>query len=460
MNRDVKTILSMKNPWWQSKTAMPDIPKSERDTVKDLENIELNRALILIGARQSGKTTAILQAIRHLIKHVNPFNVVYAPMDLLKDVSINDVITTHQELTAKTKNTYYFFDEVHYDKDWSTNLKTLIDAKHENYYCATGSSSTLLLKDATESGIGRFIFKSIFPLSFREYTTIAGIKSKISLNLDGDIHQTLNNEILIISDLRKLESFFQKYLLWGGFPAQISQNYDISSWHNNMRQNYVSLTIYKDILSQYEVRDPGILEDMLYLVSEKTTLPLSYDAIAKSFHLNLETARTYLNYLEAAGLIITCEYFTKNVLKRARRNKKFYPIDPGFNTALNYETMLSDSLASKNVETAVAISLVRFLRRKTGLLHPRLFYWKDKNEVDFILQLAKKIIPIEVKYRKDFDEKELDGIVEFMDTFKLMEGIVVTKNTTGKRKINGKEVYLIPAPIFLFGVELSLLDEL
>jgi predicted AAA+ superfamily ATPase len=192
---------------------------------------------------------------------------------------------------------------------------------------------------------------------------------------------------------------------------------------------------------------------MLYLASEKTTLPLSYDSIAKSFHLTIETARTYLNYLEAAGLLITCEYFTKNVLKRARRNKKFYLVDPGFNAAFNYEITLSDALASKNVETAVAMCLLRYLRKETGLLHPRLFYWKDKHEVDFILQLAGKITPVEVKYKKEVEDGDLDGLLECMGALKLKKGIVVTKNIAEKRKKNEKEIYLIPAPIFMLGME-------
>jgi hypothetical protein len=453
MIKNLKTILNLKNPWWQSKTAIPDIPKTERGIVEDLQKISTNEAMVLIGPRQSGKTTAMLQTIKHLLESIDPFNITYAPMDLLKDASINDIIKTHQELTGKTKKNYYFFDEVHFDKNWSVNLKTLIDNKDKNYYYATGSSSTLLLKDSTESGLGRFIFKSIFPLSFKEYSTFLGNKPKLNFTFDETIYKTIKNEMLLISEQQKLEPIFQKYLLWGGFPLQLSQRYDIHSWHNTLRQNYVSLTIYKDILSRYEIRDPSILEDMIYLVAEKTTLPLSYDSIAKSFHLTLETARTYLNYLEAAGLLITCEYFTKNVLKKARRNKKFYLIDPGFNTALNYETTLSDSLASKNVETAVSICLIRHLKKQTGLLNPRLFYWKDAYEVDFVIERAGKIVAIEVKYKNELQDKDLQGILKFLDLFNLKKGIVVTKNTIEMRQINDKTLFLIPAPLFLSAIE-------
>ena len=90
---------------------------------------------------------------------------------------------------------------------------------------------------------------------------------------------------------------------------------------------------------------------------------------------------------------------------------------------------------------------------ETGLLQPRLFYWKDKNEVDFVLEFAGKIVAIEVKYKKELEDNDLDGILEFMEIFKLRKGIVVTKNTMEIRKINDKELCLIPAPILLSGIE-------
>lgn len=452
MMRDIKIILNTMNPWWQSKTTYPNVPSGERELVRSLLKTSINKAIILIGPRQSGKTTVILQTIKHLLQHIEPLNIVYAPMDVFRDASIYDVIKAHQELTAKTENIYYFFDEIHYDKNWSINLKTLIDKGDRNFYYATGSSSTLLLRNSTESGLGRFIFKYIPPLSFREYLILQGIKPRITFTLEEITYKIKDNEILLYSEIERLKPFFQRYLLWGGFPEYLSKNYEIQSWQNILRQNYVSLTIYKDVLSKYEVRDPAILEDLLYLINEKTTLPVSYDSIAKSFQLKIETIRKYVGYLETAGLIITAEYYTKNILKRVRRNKKFYLIDPGFNTALSYETILSDSLTSKNVELTVATTLIKYMKEKTGLLKPRLFYWKNKFEIDFIVEFADKIIPIEVKYTNNIKQNDLMGLLEFMREFKVKRGIVVTKNTLEIRNIDGKEIYLIPAVVLLAGI--------
>ena len=450
MKKEVKDILEANNLWWQSKGFIPDVPEYERDRIGSLIKCDKKKAIILIGPRQSGKTTIIKQTIKNMLKHTDPLNIVYAPMDVLKGATLNDVVKAHSELTGRSKGSFYFFDEVHYDIDWSVILKTLIDAKTENHYFATGSSATILLKNVSDSGIGRFKFEHIMPLSFREYATINGDRPKIKIEFQA-IETLLKKELLVISEQRRLEPIFQRFLLYGGFPAQFDFDYELAEWQNHLRQNYVSLSIYKDILTNYEVRDPAVLEDLLYLVSEKTSLPLSYDSIAKSFKLTIETVRTYLNYLETAGLIISCEFYTNNILKRQRRNKKFYVLDPGFNTALNYTKTLNDDVASKNVEIAVANHLVSYLRNSTGLLQVHIPYWRKKYEVDFIVDINKHPIPIEVKYSDEIKTKNIRGMLEFMDEKKSNYGIVITKNIAELRQIGSKQIILIPALIFLAG---------
>jgi len=114
---------------------------------------------------------------------------------------------------------------------------------------------------------------------------------------------------------------------------------------------------------------------------------------------------------------------------------------------------MSDSLLSKNVELTVAIALIRYLRKNTGLLYPRLFYWKNKKECDFILKISQKIIPVEVKYKKEINNDDLQGIIEFLISSKQKKGIIITKNTAEIRKIKNKKIVLIPASIFLSALQ-------
>lgn len=448
---EIKSLLESANPWWSSKETFPSVPEYERKNLSDVLDIQSGRAVVLVGPRQSGKTTLMLQAIKHLLQRTEPVNLVYAPLDQMKGATVKDVISAHRELTGAGAGCYYFFDEVHHDKMWSIALKTLVDSKTSDRYCATGSSSTLLLKNVSESGLGRFDFKPTSPFSFGEFAEVGGRKTSLRLDLNSP-DGALENGLKLASEMRELEPLFHKYLLWGGFPGQFSSSYDVHSWHNSLRQNYVSLTIYKDILSHYEIRNPAVLEDLLYMVSEKTSLPISYESIAESFRLNINTARSYLSYLESAGLVISCEYHTTNTLKRARRNKKFYVLDPGFNTALARSTTLSDELAGKNVETAVAACLLNALKRETGLLNPHLEYWKEKYEVDFVVKIGGEAIPIEVKYANDVGESDLRGLRDFMDAHKARRGIVVTKNIAERRKMENKPISMIPARVLLAGM--------
>ncbi|MCK5216264.1 MAG: ATP-binding protein [Methanosarcinales archaeon] len=458
---NIKPVLESSNPWWDPTSSFIHSSFNRQITQEIESHLNNPAALVLIGPRQSGKTTIFYQVIKYLLTQTkDPKYIVYVPMDRMKNATLHDIIRAHRELTAVYGKTYYFFDEVHYDPEWAVHLKTLIDAQTQNKYLATGSSSTLLLKDSAESGIGRFDFKTVSPFSFREFILVNGFPSHEmeELTLQSDLLNIMKKlqdigEVKLLTFKRHLEPLLQKYLLFGGFPAQFGYKYNILQWQNYLRLNYVSLTLYKDILSRYEVRDPSILEDLLLLIAEKTTLPLSYDSIGKMFNISIETARQYLHYLEAAGLIIICDYYTMNISKRTRRNKKFYIIDPGLTTALKYTNFLSDNDMSKNIETTVAAHLANYLKVSTGLLNPKISYWKEKYEVDFVIKSGIQPVPIEVKYTNNITMNNLKGLISFLNNEGLSTGFVITKDIVDVWDMDTKQIILLPAWLVLCCLE-------
>lgn len=99
--------------------------------------------------------------------------------------------------------------------------------------------------------------------------------------------------------------------------------------------------------------------------------------------------------------------------------------------------MLGDEVFSRDIEGAVASHLMG----QQSNVNTRLFYWKDKYEVDFI----HGNIPIEVKFRNEVALKELKGVIRFMERFKPKYGIVITKDLL-KMQDN---IFFIPAWLFL-----------
>jgi predicted AAA+ superfamily ATPase len=138
-----------------------------------------------------------------------------------------------------------------------------------------------------------------------------------------------------------------------------------------------------------------------------------------------------------------------NISKRTRRNKKFYIIDPGLTTALKYTNFLSDNDMSKNIETTVAAHLANYLKVSTGLLNPKISYWKEKYEVDFVIKSGIQPVPIEVKYTNNIKMNDLKGLISFLNNEGLSTGFVITKDIVDVWDMDTKQIILLPAWLVL-----------
>ena len=63
------------------------------------------------------------------------------------------------------------------------------------------------------------------------------------------------------------------------------------------------------------------------------------------------------------------------------------------------------------------------------------YYWRrGKNEVDIILEQNKKLVPAEVKYSKEIEEKDMKGLLRFMSENKADFGIIISEETLSEAK--------------------------
>lgn len=438
------TYLQKKNYWWTSNTIDDQDKgrKREEYTKEILENFKLERIICLTGIRRCGKTTLLYQLIDNLIKNgKKPKKIVYIKIDDLigKTNDIREIINIYEELTGinpKIEEIIFIIDEIHFFKEWQYQLKYFIDSKYKSKFIISGSSKTLLYKNASESLAGRIRFINIFPLTFKEFIQFNDVEIKhIEFS---DFDEIKKNYHALLPKKEKILHLLRQYIQVGGFPEWFKIK-DIKQWQRVLVEDYLSLILFKDIVFVYKIKDPFLLEKMVLDIAEFSTNRFNYSKLSDRLDADRETIKLYLHYLSSSGLIFISEVYFKSKKAREKIEKKIFFWEEGLRKALTF-----DDDQGKSIENIVFWHIVKKMMKEKNILQT--YYWKDKYEVDFIL-INKEPIPIEVKYKnKPYD---IRGLIEFIKKFDTNKAIVITKDTFKKELMEGKQVLFIPAWIFL-----------
>ena len=195
--------------------------------------------------------------------------------------------------------------------------------------------------------------------------------------------------------------------------------------HKYIINSVIDKVLYKDLPQVYPIRDINILTQLLSFAAANTANLFEILSLSKNLKVNRTTVSNYLTFLKNALLINSSDNFSRSQIKTARTNKKIYIADSGIaNAILGYdENLLLDSTALGHTIETIAFNNCKQITKKV-------FFWRNtqKQEVDVILELPNKILPIEIKYRDNISSKDVDGLIKFMKTFDVDHGIMLTKN--------------------------------
>ncbi|MBS7619321.1 ATP-binding protein [Candidatus Bathyarchaeota archaeon] len=473
-------ILYVHNPWWTT-GRVPEAKAQEfkrRDYYMLLKTLYRPEIVAVVGARRVGKTTLMYQLIDYVIGKVGPERAMYISLDdpYLK---INaDSLRTIFDLYAKNvlkepfseiKNSVYIFlDEVQSLVGWDQVLKRWFDLGYKAKFYVSGSSSVNILTGGAESLVGRLSPQIVMPMKFLE-TVRFHMKEEdferrfnhVNWRLkdallkaveEGDVtifYSSLReNANALAGDIDRIHLFLQSYLIKGGYPEIVSME-DLPRASETLR-NYFNLTIYKDIVRTFKIRDPVAFEELISILARECCQRFNYSRLARTLDLRRETLKAYLFYLKTAFLICESEYYSRSLVKRSRREKKIYINDPGIRNvavgAMNEYLLRNPAELGRVVEGVVADHCKRLKFNLEPSYELQLFYWKSQGcEVDIVMELLQKPVPVEVKYRDSFDEKDMKGLNMFNESHEPPLSLVVTKE---RLDLQGKTI-LIPLWLFL-----------
>ena len=461
--------LNEQNTWWIEGLPSEKFAKKFKrsDFYPISKELKKKEITAIIGQRQVGKTTLLYQLIKYLIKDkkVNPNRILFFSFDnpyigITQNKSgnlINDILEVFsvnilKESLSKTEQPVYaFFDEISKYPNWSEILKGWYDLKYPIKFIVSDSSSSSVLKGGSESLVGRINIQIMLSLKFLDYIKykMKPPAERILNQINWDLREKFSESVVkgnpkttfdflktIYSYLSPIENDFKTYLrtymVKDGFPELM----DMDSLDECRKKlyDYISLTLQKDLLRIFQIRNPRALEDLVALIAAESSQRFVYENMAQNLSITNDTLKEYLGYLESVFLISHAEFYSKSRASRIRKSNKIYLNNIGLRNVL--VNKLTDDLFIDNKDVGkVAETLVHdHCKRLKYYLeltpNPELFYWRDDkgNEVDLIAEIQNRPIPIEVKYKNTISSANLNGIKTFISQKKGSFGFVVTKD--------------------------------
>ena len=435
MNEEtLKSKFAFYNPWWREKRVSTDLslPYKRKAFLNILDYLVLDRVIIIKGPRRTGKSTLMYQVINDLIdKKINPERIIYLNFeDTLLRENLHSLLTLFEKLSIESleskETKYIFLDEVHLLPNWALVVKALFDKKYNLKFICSGSAASLIQKSG-ESLAGRTVEEVIFPFSFKEFVDFHISLSTTKLEI------TRKNYFLFKKDL---DLYWELYLRQGGFAHLLNVNKP-DLIHKLVYEDIIQKVIYKDLVDLYNIREPMILEKVFYYLIQTSGQILNESNLSRTLGLNRETLRNYLAYLRRAFLYIELSKFSRSIKQILGSNPKIHVIDP---VLFTLTPQVNNSFIWES-------TIAQFLLQKYG---NNLYYWRDREEVDFVVQKGKDLLPIEVKSGQNVVKKDIKGMFKFFKRFNVKEGWVVYGGEDKEEIIGDIKIRHLYAPKLLY----------
>lgn len=472
-------LLHIHNPWWTT----GEVPSSlapafrRRDLYKLVESLETREIIGVVGARRVGKTTLMYQLIQHLLETVDATRILFLKIDdpylgvdgdkIRRIFDVYSFNVLREPLERLSERIYVLLDEVQSLPDWELYLKRWFDFGYEIKFIVSGSASTEIMRDGSESLVGRFRPQIVVPMKFLEvlrYHSYDVHEDRYDLVnwrlrdavregvVTGDVDLMFESfreaNRQLIGERDQVLIYLNDYMLRGGYPEVVT-HLDFHKSADILR-NYLYLTIYRDVVKTFRIRDPDAFESMFAVLASECCHRVNYTELSSELGVKRDTLKDYLYYMEHSYLVTESRFYTRNVRKQARREKKVYINDNGLRNSilglLGSNNVLDSAQVGVIVENLVANHCRRLRFNLEPTLESGLYYWYDEDgrEVDVVLSLFRRPLPIEIKYRETVSDSDIRGLHSFLDEHAAPVGFVVTKN------LLRRDADIIYVPLWLF----------
>jgi len=400
-----------------------------------------NEIVVLLGARQVGKTT-LLKDLQSRLKG----NTLFLDME---DIEVREMaektseFIRYLEMERKNrKNFFVFLDEIQYIPEPSNLLKMIHDHHPDIKLIVTGSSSFEIRKKFKDSLAGRKRVFILHTLSFDEFLRFKGENNLEKILKEISIKKICENGTVPSVLNKKFVSLFEEFVLYGGYPKPVLTE-DKEEKIHQLKEIYTSY-IEKDIKDFLKIENVPKFNKLLRFLAVQSGGIVSFGDISREVSIARETLEKYLFLMEKTFVINILRPFYTNKQKEITKSPKIYFQDSGLRnfSVKDFRILELREDKGKLMELVILSEIVKNLS-----ILQEVFYWRtqSKQEVDFVIRQEDMLIPIEVKYQRFSEPSITSGLRNFAKKYKPPCLYVATRDFWGKTHYNNVPVYFFPA---------------
>ena len=341
--------------------------------------------------------------------------------------------------------TLIFFDEVQKCPEIVTAIKFLVN-EGSYRYILSGSLLGVELKDLRSEPVGYMGVKEMYPLDFEEFISCVGVSNEVISSIRRAWEQRTPVDEFIHTKMMEL---FRLYLIVGGMPAAVNRYIETNNLQEVMGIQQDIIRLYKRDIAQYDPNNKLYIEEIFNLIPPELNAK-NKRFILKRLNENAKFERYQNSFLWLANAGVALPVYnveepkTPLLLARSRNLFKLFQSDIGLLAAQYAEGIqLRIIKGDKDInfgsiyENAVAQELV------AHGLSPYYYNNKKRGELDFVIELDGRVIPIEVKSGKDYEvHRALSNLMD-CEEYDLPEALILTNDHLS---VKGPLIY---APIYM-----------
>ena len=379
------------------------IPRLIQDLVLD-SLISSRKVILVLGARQVGKTTLVKNIRRKLEEDRK--KILYLNCDVQEDyIAINTTsIAVLERLLLLPKIDIFLIDETQRLDNPGLTLKIIHDNFPKIKTLSTGSSSFDLKNKLSDPLTGRYLDFTLYPFSFAEVLAIN------KLPLQGVL---LKN---------RADTLLPQVMLYGLYPdiyleSRLQQK-------EILLDKIVESYLFKDILTFRRVKNSQAIKDLTRALAYQIGSEVNENELANRLKIDRKTVVSYLDILEKAYVIVSSRPYSKNPRREIGKNYKIYFVDLGIRNSLIGDF---NSLSLRKDSGALWENFL-FMERKKLFANTQKnlssYFWRSYSgaEIDYIEKVTNKDIQaFEFKYSGNTLSKGTNSFVnEYKTAVKLI----------------------------------------